>query len=235
MKILRILTIIAMAVLVGTALACAVGISPAWTISGLLLFSFLIPQPKGSLLFSIGLFDLARPSGNNVGAGGGLDNEIILINAADVDMSQFPVRGEDGVTISGDIVMKTNKYMHRFYMTQGTIEPNMKKVKGENKDCGGYEISLSGFYPGMEASILKWIENFGFAFEGFVIFQNCSQNKRYLVGEPCNLVTVEDIESKWGAEIDKAKGSNFKFLTKQSHVMANYEGAISYDPSSASW
>lgn len=235
MKILRILTVFVMAVLVGAVMACAIGVSPLWTIGGLLLFSAVIPRPAGALMFSVTLFDLARPAGNNVGAGGGLDNEIILINAADVDLTQFPARGEDGVTITGNIVMKANKYMHRFYMTQGTIEPSMKKVKGENKDCGGYEISLSGFYPGMEAAILKWIEAFGFAFEGYVIIQNCSQNKKYLIGEPCNLVSVEDIETKWGAEVDKAKGSNFKFLTKQSHVMANYEGNISYDPSSASW
>jgi len=29
--------------------------------------------------------------------------------------------------------------MHSFYMTQGTIKPSQKKLKGSNQDCGGYE------------------------------------------------------------------------------------------------
>ena len=41
-------------------------------------------------------------------------------------------------------------------------------------------------------------------------------NKRYLNGEPCNLVHIEDIDTTWGEEIDKDKGSKFTFKCKQS-------------------
>ncbi len=120
--------------------------------------------------------------------------------------------------------------MHSFYMTQGTIKPSQKKLKGSNQDCGGFEIGLEGFYPGIEKAVQKWIQNFGIDFKGIVIIQNCASNKRYLIGEPCNLVHLETIDTTWGEEIDKDKGHKFGFLCKQSSPMAFYEGALAMDP-----
>ena len=59
--------------------------------------------------------------------------------------------------------------------------------------------------------------------------------KRYLIGDPGNLVHIEDIDTTWGEEIDKDKGSKFTFKCQQSAPMAFYEGAIAYNPASASW
>ena len=179
---------------------------------------------------SISLFDLAKPTVRNAGGGGGIKSEIILIQEADIDWATFPERDADGVTIAADIAMKTGKFMHSFYMTQGTIKPSQKKLKGSNQDCGGYEIGLEGFYPGIEKAVQKWIQNFGIDFKGIVIIQNCASNKRYLIGEPCNLVHIETIETTWGEEIDKDKGHKFGFLCKQGSPMAFYEGLLVMDP-----
>lgn len=233
MKTFSILLSMTMAVLMASVISFFTGLPPLPVAGGLFALSLIIPRPAGAL--TVSLFDLSRPEGNNVGAGGGLDVEIILINAVDVDMANFPARGDDNTTITGDIPMKDGKYMHRFYMTQGTIKPIQKKLKGPNKDSGGYEVGVGGFYPGLETAVQKWISNFGFAFEGFVLFQNCSGSKIYLLGEPCNLVTVDDLDTLWGEEVDNEKGTNFIFKGKQSQPIAIYEGAIAYNPGSASW
>jgi len=184
----------------------------------------------------ISLFDLAKPVEKNPATGGGINSQIILIQESDINWSQFPARDVvDGVTITQNIPLKAGKYFHRLYLTQGTIKPAQKKLKGSNQDCGGYQITLEGFYPGLGKAIQKWITNFGVDFKGLVIIQNCSAGIKYLVGEACNLVTIESIDSTWGEEVDKEKGSKIIFTCKQSVPMAFYEGAITFDPSSASW
>ena len=110
---------------------------------------------------SISLFDLAKPTVRNAGGCGGIKSEIILIQEADIDWDTFPQRDTDGVTMAADIAMKTGKFMHSFYMTQGTIKPSQKKLKGSNQDCGGYEIGLEGFYP-----VLKRLSRNGFRISG---------------------------------------------------------------------
>ena len=232
MKILRILLTLTMATLISAVIGSLLGVNPLWIAGALALFS-LAPQPTGVL--KIALFDLARPTGSNPGAGGGLDSEIILINSEDIDWSTFPARGADGVTLSADIPLKAGKYMHRFYMTPDVIEPYFKKIKGGNKDSGGYEVGVKGFYPGMELAVLKWIQNFGYQFDGIVIIQNCANNTKYYIGEPCNLVYCDNIESVWGSTVDKEKGNNFTFMSKQKNSLGIYSGAITYDPGSASW
>ncbi|MCX6279229.1 MAG: hypothetical protein NT004_14200 [Bacteroidetes bacterium] len=132
--------------------------------------------------------------------------------------------------MSDDIAMNTGKFMHSFYMTQGRIKQSQKKLKGSNLDCGGYEIGLEGFYPGIKKAVQKWIQNFGIDFKGIVIIQNCASNKRYLIGELCNLLRTETIETTWGEEIDKDKGHKSGFLRKQGSLMAFYEGLLVMDP-----
>lgn len=233
MKILRLLATILLAAFSASIVSYATGAGPGILMLGFLAMGFLIPGERGVARFI--LFDLAKPAGDNAGGGGGIKSEIILVQERDIDWTLFPARAEDGVTIIGDITMKTDCFMHRFYMTQGTIKPNQKKLKGTNQDCGGFEITLEGFYPGIEQAVQKWIAQFGIGFKGILIIQNCASAKRYLIGEPCNLVHIEDIETTWGEEIDKDKGSKFTFKCKQSTPMAFYEGAISFNPLSASW
>ena len=184
---------------------------------------------------TIALFDLAKPSVRNAGGGGGIKSEIILIQEADINWDTFPQRDADGVTIADDIQLLTGKFMHSLYMTQGTIKPSQKKLKGSNQDCGGYEIGLEGFYPGIEKAVQAWKAQFGISFKGLIIIQNCSEGIMYLIGEKCNLAHIDNIDTTWGEEVDKEKGSKFTFTSKQSTPMAIYEGVIEYDPSSTSW
>jgi hypothetical protein len=233
MKIARILSIMLIAMLAGAGIALATGWDPGITIMGLAALSLIFPSQAGVL--AISLVDLARPAGDNIGGGGGIDSEIILIHSDDINWSTFPARAADLVTIAGNIPLKAGKFMHRFYMTQKTIKPNEKKVKGSNDDCGGYEVSLEGFYPGIEKAIQAWKAAHGISFKGLLIVQNCSGSKRYLVGEPCNLVVIDAIDTVWGEDVSKDKGSKITFKSVQSLPMAFYEGAITYDSTSASW
>ena len=236
MKIVRTLFTLVMILLTASVFAYALDASPLPIALGLTAFSLIIPRQKGVLNFSV-LFDLAKPVGETVGSGGGIKSEIILIHESDVDWTLFPERGTglDLSTITADIAMKTGKFMHRFYMTQGTIKPSEKKLKGSNQDCGGYEITLEGFYPGIEKAVQNWKAQFGISFKGLIIVQNCALAQRYLIGERCNLAHIEDIDTTWGEEVDKEKGSKFTFKCKQSMPMAIYEGAIAFDPLSESW
>ena len=125
--------------------------------------------------------------------------------------------------------------MKRFYMTDGVIEPGQKKIKGGNVDSGGWEVSLKGFHPGWGDTIMSWIALYGYSFKGLVIFRSCATGKKYLLGEPCNLVHIDDIQSKWGASVEKEAGHDITFTSKQLTPLGIYTGAIVYDPTSASW
>jgi hypothetical protein len=233
MKIARILSVMLIAMLAGAGISLATGWDPGITIVGLALASVIFPGPAGIL--AISLIDLGRPSGDNPGSGGGIDSEIILIHNDDIEWSTFPSRSADNVTIISNIPLKAGKYMHRFYFTQKTIKPSQKKVKGSNDDSGGWEVGIEGFYPGIEKAIQSWMASHGISFKGLVLVQNCTGNKRYLMGEPCNLVVIDAIDTAWGEDISKDKGSKITFKSLQSLPMAIYEGAITYDPTSASW
>jgi len=235
MKIAQRMFAIMMIALTASVFAYALDANPLVIAGALTVFSLIVPRQQGVLNFSV-LFDLARPDSETAGSGGGIKSEIILIHESDVE-SPFPVRGigPDAAVISSDILMKTGKFMHRFYMTQGTIKPSEKILKGSNQDCGGWQVSLEGFYPGIEKAVQAWKAQFGISFKGYIIIQNCSEGKRYLIGEPCNLAHIDNIDTTWGEEVDKEKGSKFTFTSKQGNPMAIYEGAIVYDPASPSW
>jgi len=86
------------------------------------------------------------------------------------------------------------------------------------------------FYPGIDKALQKQIRNFWIGFKGIVIIQNVASNKRYLIGESCNLAHIETIETTCGEETDKDKGHKFGFLCKQGSPMAFYEGVLLMDP-----
>jgi hypothetical protein len=224
--------ILLIALLAGAGLSLAIGLPVAPVIGTLVILSYVIPRQAGVL--NATLFDLARPEGDSVGGGGGIKSSIILIQGADIEWDAYPSR-TDGSVITEDIPLKAGKYMHRFYMTQGTIKPSEKKLKGENKDCGGFEIGLAGFFPGIGKAVQKWKANFGISFEGIILIENCATGTVYLIGEPCNLAQIDTMDTSWGEDVSKKKGTDFAFLSKQSTPMAFYEGAILYDPKSASW
>jgi hypothetical protein len=232
-SLFKLFNILLLAILAGAGLAIASGCPPAPIIGGLTILSFIIPKKMGVL--NTVLFDLARPDGDAVGGGGGIKSEIILIQGCDIDWDNWPAMESDGITLKSDIPLKASKYMHRFYMTQGTIKPTEKKLKAANKDCGGFEIGLAGFFPGIGKAVQKWKSQFGIAFEGIVLIQNCASNVVFLIGEPCNLAHIDTLDTAWGEDISKEKGTTFTFLSQQSKPLCFYEGTITYNPASASW
>lgn len=228
---LKIMVMLFMVTLCGATMGIALGVNPLWII-GILLVASFAPRPVGAL--TVSLIDLARPAGNNPGSGGGLKSEIILIPEENINWATFQPRGPDGITVI-DIPMKTGKYMKRFYMTPDVIEPSEKKIKGSNVDCGGWEVSVKGFHPGFADAVMSWIALNGYSFKGLVIIQNGTENKKYLLGEYGNLVYVDDIQSKWGASVEKDKGHEITFSAKMKNTIGTYTGQIKYDPTSASW
>ncbi|MFZ4523825.1 MAG: hypothetical protein ACOYNC_19140 [Bacteroidales bacterium] len=228
---LKVMVMLFMVVLTGATIGTAIGVNPIWVI-GILLITAFAPRQLGIVAAS--LVDLARPAGNNPGAGGGIKSEILLIPEDSINWNAFPSRGADGITIA-TVPLKAGKYMKRFYMTDDVIEPSQKKIKGGNVDSGGWEISLKGFHPGWGDAVMSWIALNGYSFKGCIIFRNCADGKKYLIGEPCNVVHVDDIQSKWGSSVEKERGHEIVFTSKQSMPLAVYTGPISYDPTSASW
>jgi hypothetical protein len=228
---LKIMVMLFMVVLTGATMGIALGVNPMWIIGVLLVASFA-PRPVGALTAT--LIDLARPNSNNPGSGGGIKSEIILIPAENINWGTTPARAVDGVTIS-DITLKAGKYMKRLYMSADVIEPSQKKIKGSNIDSGGWEISIKGFYPGFGQAIMSWIALHGYSFKGIIIIQNCADGTKYMIGEPCNYAYIDDVQSKWGATVEKERGQEITFTAKQPNPMAIYTGVIKYDPTSASW
>lgn len=177
------------------------------------------------------LEDITKPAGASPGAGGGLHNEVILMLADDVET--IPVRGEDLVTMTGNIVMKTGKYMHSIYSTPKTLEITHKKIKGDNADIVGYEVGLKFFHPDLKAAILSFKAKHS-ASKFYALIRNCAANMVYFMGEPCNELLMDEAESVWGKNITDGKGTNFTFLTQQKNTAAVYTGTFTLPDDSGS-
>jgi len=228
---IKIMVMLLMVVLTGATIGTAIGVHPMWVIGVLAVASFA-PRPVGALTAS--LIDLARPTGNNPGSGGGMKSQIILIPDENIDWANTPERSADGTSLT-NIALKAGKYMKRFYMTSDVIEPSLKKLKGSNQDCGGWEVGVKGFHPGWGDAVMSWIALNGYSFKGLVILQSGFDGKKYLLGENGNLVYCDDIQAKWGASVEKDKGMEFTFTGKQSNTYAVYTGVLKFDPTSSSW
>ena len=225
MKIIRFLTALLLALLVAPVFATAVGGDPFVWVGGLMAANF-IPMPQGVLAFSASLLDIGKPLTANAGAGGGLNNEVIIF--LEDDVQTFPPRGADSVTIATDFVMKAGKYMRVLYSTPETIEPIQKKIKGDNIDITAWEVGLNFFHPGLEASILQFMaEHSGSKFH--FILRNCAADKMYYLGEKCNPILMDEAESKWGKKVEEGKGTTFNFLGHQSMPYAIYTGLLTLE------
>lgn len=168
------------------------------------------------------LIDLNKPAGANPGAGGGLKSLIVAILLADI--KTFPARGADLVTIANPIVLENGKYAHLIYATNQTIEPKETKLSGDNKDSGGVEISISSFFPGLDAPVQEFkAKHMNSDF--ILLLVNCAANKTYLIGEECNPVWLDAWESTWGKTVAEGKGTTFTFKSQQSLPMAIYSSS----------
>lgn len=229
-KIIQILTMLLFAAIAAPIFATAVGGDPFIWLGGLILANYLPGLPGGVLAFSATLIDIQKPAGN-AGAGGGLDNEIIAF--LEDDVATWPARGIDKITIAGNIVMKAGKYMRTIYSTPETLEPIMKKLKGENIDISAYEVGVKFFHPGLGAAILQFMADHGSS-KIHLILSNCAGDAMYLLGEKCNPLLMDEAEGKWGAKVVDGKGITFTLLGQQSLPPAIYQGTLTLDQSSGS-
>lgn len=230
MKILRILIVLAFSVVVGPALAYGftpdAGLITTLVFTGLVFATSFIPMPSGVSLATFALTDLEKPAGAMPGTGGGIRSIIYAALEDDIDLTNFPSRGSDMITISSNLPLKPNKYLHRIYATEKTIEPIEKKLKGPNRDSGGYEISLKFFHPTVLAAIQEFKAKH--SNDNFFIIIKVYQNgafTNYLIGEPYNTAWLDDYETKFGKDQTEAKGTDFTFLCYQSLPIAIYTGA----------
>jgi hypothetical protein len=180
---------------------------------------------------SYDISDIGKPAAANAGAGGGMNNEIIMVKADDI--LTMPDRGDDDVTITSDIVMKSGKYMRTIYSTPETIEPSFKKAEGDNKDVTAFEVGLKFQHPGLEKEILQFMAQHP-STKFYMILRNCALSKMYLFGEPCNELIMNEAEGKWGKTVTEGKYLTFNFSVTQSLPIAIYEGNLTLDDSSSS-
>lgn len=168
------------------------------------------------------LVDLSKPAGANPGAGGGLKSMIIAILLEDI--KTMPARGADLVTMANPIVLNLGKYAHLIYATNQTIEPKETKLAGDNKDSGGVEITVSSFFPGIDAPVQEFkAKHMNSDF--ILLLVNCTANKTYLIGEECNPVWLDAWETTWGKTVAEGKGTTFTFKSQQSLPMAIYSSS----------
>ncbi|NCB43569.1 MAG: hypothetical protein EOM59_13265 [Clostridia bacterium] len=177
------------------------------------------------------LEDITKPAGSSPGAGGGLNNEVILMLEEDVE--SLPERGVDLVTMTGNITMKTGKYMHSIYGTPKTLEPTLKKVKGDNSDITAFEVGLKFFHPDLAAAILSFMAKHSSS-KFYLILRNCASERMYFIGEKCNPLMLDEFESIWGKLLTEGKGTNFTFLGQQTLPYAIYAGTLTLSEESGS-
>lgn len=224
MKSVKFATKILFITVMGMIFGTFMGVNAAYPMAALFVLSFA-PMPSGVLPMAYDMFDIDKPAGSWPGAGGGIKSVVYAALEDDLVIASWPSRAADQATISSDIVLKAGKYLHQIYATEDTIEPNEKKLKGPNRDSGGFEVTLKFFHPGVEAAIQEFKAKH--ANSNFILLiKNCGENKVYLIGEPCNTAWLEDFETKWGKDVDEGKGTDFTFMCKQPKPVAIYSGAL---------
>jgi len=165
------------------------------------------------------LVDVTKPAGDNPGAGGGLKTVVYI--AALSDILTFPARDVDLASITTPFVFASTKSLHTLYATDKTIEPKETKLAGENKDCGGVEITLSFFHPGLSPEIQSFkAQQMNGDF--ILIIRDFVNDTSYVIGEEGNPAWLENWEAAWGKTIAEGKGSTFTFKAQQSLPMAVY-------------
>lgn len=222
--------VLAFSAIIGPALAYGfspdAGLITTAVFTGAVFAGSFIPMPSGISLATFALTDLEKPAGAMPGTGGGIRSIIYAALEDDIEIANFPSRQTDKVTILTDLPFKANKYLHRIYGTEKTIEPIEKKLKGPNRDSGGYEISLKYFHPAVSVAVQEFKAKHSNS--NFFLILKVYQNgafTNYLIGEPYNTAWMDDYETKFGKDQTEAKGTDFTFLCYQGLPMAIYQGA----------
>lgn len=173
------------------------------------------------------LTNISRPPIRNIGGGGNIKNELILIQSGDY-VTPLPPVDENTGTITGSIQMVSGKKMHSIYVTERTLKPSFTRQEGSNLDCYGYQVSVEGFHPGLEAAILNFLRLHG-DFRGLLLFRSIKADGsevKYLIGESYNPVSISAAEFTWGAQANEDKGTKLTIGGLQNDPIKIYEGAL---------
>lgn len=171
--------------------------------------------------------DFLRPVGANPGNGGGFGTEYYF--APKSSLTTQPVRDTtDKSKIVADLVFAVGTRLIKLYATKETLEIVCKKAKGENKDNFGYEVSIKGSRPGIDADAIKFMtENDGA--EGYIIVRKVSPTgveTLFLLGTEQNPIVLDDFELQFGKSITNANAAVPTFSTVQEIPIATYTGDL---------
>lgn len=226
-KIINILLVMLVAIIFGLIISDIAQIPGIAGIAALIIPAFTV-NSAGLILFGVTLKSVARPTGQSPGAGGGINTYIIAILVEDI--LTMPERGDDMVTITGNIVMKEGKYMHTIYATDKKIKPvQTKEGTDDNPDIVAWNVGLEFWHPGLEKPILEFQAKHAHS-NMMLIVRECASDKMYLLGEMCNTLHMTESELQWEATPSGGKGTQLGIKGQQSLPMAIYEGDLTLDP-----
>ena len=167
---------------------------------------------------------------------GGLVGDLYYAPTEDIDFTTPPTLDADGVTVSGDITMKTGKFFNRIYHTRGTGKID-STVVGE-RDGRSFENICEFKFPGETPEVV--------AFERqvlntpLVVIGKDAQGRQRLLGinvikdtaGTSDVLTLdfpaylESLNATTGAAGSDAKGHTFQFKTEALSTPLFYTGAI---------
>lgn len=170
---------------------------------------------------------------------GGLIGEVFFVPIDDVDTSDenLPTLDADGVTVTGDIVLKAAKKWISIYHTSGTGKIDSNSV-GE-RDGKSFENILEFNFPGSKKEVVahnKQVLNT----PGLYIGQDTDGNMRIIGLTVINGVLsyklpvyTESIASTTGAARADKRGTTYQAKAEAPHEALFYEGAIDLDEAEA--
>jgi hypothetical protein len=147
-------------------------------------------------------------------------DRIVVFDWEDVDISQMPNRGQDGVTISGNIEMKPGKYAIEIYATPKTVKASCKSSGDPDKK--GFIHSLEFEHPGDEIAYASFAENWLNVNCGAIV-QKWDGSQKRLFGSPgCPMQFQHEGKNDSEAVTNMVKFESFY----PDSIIAHYEGAI---------
>jgi hypothetical protein len=158
-----------------------------------------------------------KPS-NNAGLGLKAKPGIAFYETSDI--LTMPERDENGVLMSGNIVLKPNAYAITVYATQDTIELDSNS-EGDT-DNEGFKPSVKFKHPGNKQEIREF-KSATLGKSLIAVVDYCDGNPKDLIGDICNPVTMK-VNYKAGKD---ANGNEFTFQQISKGLdIAMYGGTI---------
>jgi hypothetical protein len=172
--------------------------------------------------------DLEWPQGKtNMG---GLVGDVYAVPVEDIDETQLPTLDADGVSLTGDFVLKTDKKFSRIYHTKGTGKLDDNSV-GE-RDGKSFENMAEFFFPGQEKVVAKWKKDYANT-PMVVIVRETSGGMRAIgvcdLGGSISLdlpAYIESLAGTTGAASADRRGTTFQVKAEAPHPPLYYSGAI---------